>query len=114
MGAANVGVIKIDVEGFELERAEGDAVTTLERCKPVLYVENDRVELSAALIQWLMDHDYQLWWHLPPLFNPDNHLGVKEDAYPGIHSINMLCVPQGRDRPISRTPQDRRSLTSIH
>jgi FkbM family methyltransferase len=104
VGSANVGVIKIDVEGFELDVLQG-AVTTLERCKPVLYVENDRVEQSAALIQWLMDHDYQLWWHLPPLFNPDNHLGVKEDAYPGIHSINMLCVPRSRSANIEGLPQ---------
>jgi FkbM family methyltransferase len=104
VGSANVGVIKIDVEGFELDVLQG-AVTTLERCKPVLYVENDRVELSAALIQWLMDHDYQLWWHLPPLFNPDNYLGVKEDAYPGIHSINMLCVPRSRSANIEGLPK---------
>jgi FkbM family methyltransferase len=95
VGSADVRVIKIDVEGFELEVLKG-CVGTLERCKPVLYVENDRPELSAGLIQWLMDHEYRLWWHLPPLFNPDNHLGVTENAYPGVCSINMLCVPRSR------------------
>ncbi|HWZ52003.1 MAG TPA: FkbM family methyltransferase [Granulicella sp.] len=95
VGPADVGVIKIDVEGFELNVLKG-CVGILERCKPVLYVENDRVEQSAELIQWLLDHGYRLWWHMPPLFNPDNYLGVKENPYPGIVSCNMLCVPRSR------------------
>ena len=95
VGSAEVGVIKIDVEGFELNVLKG-CVRILERCKPVLYIENDRVAQSAELIQWLMDHDHRLWWHLPPLFNPDNYLGVQEDVYPGILSFNMLCVPRSR------------------
>jgi FkbM family methyltransferase len=95
VGSAEVGVIKIDVEGFELNVLKG-CVRILERCKPVLYIENDRVAQSAELIQWLMDHEYRLWWHLPPLFNPDNYLGVQEDVYPGILSLNMLCVPRSR------------------
>jgi FkbM family methyltransferase len=95
VGSAKVGVIKIDVEGFELSVLQG-CVGILERSKPVLYVENDRLEQSAELIQWLMDHDYQLWWHLPMLYNPNNYLGVQEDLYPGIGSFNMLCVPKAR------------------
>jgi FkbM family methyltransferase len=95
VGPAEVGVMKIDVEGFELDVLKG-CVGILERSKPVLYVENDRLERSAELIQWLLDHDYRLWWHMPPLFNPDNHLGVKENAFPGIVSGNMLCVPKAR------------------
>jgi FkbM family methyltransferase len=99
VGSAEVGVIKIDVEGFELQVLQGCA-GVLERSKPVLYVENDRLEQSEELIRWLMDRDYRLWWHVPLLFNPDNYLGVKEDAYPGIHSINMLCVPKSRSTKI--------------
>jgi FkbM family methyltransferase len=95
VGSAEVGMMKIDVEGFELRVLQG-CVGILERSKPVLYVENDRLEQSAELIQWLMDHDYRLWWHIPLLYNRDNYLGVEEDIYPGIHSINMLCVPRSR------------------
>lgn len=50
---------------------------------PVLYVENDRVSESP-----------QLWWHLPPLFNPDNFFEVQENICPNIHSSNVLCVPK--------------------
>jgi hypothetical protein len=80
---AAVGLIKIDVEGYELQVLEGSS-DIIARSNPVLYVENDRVNQSPQLIQWLFDHDYQLWWHLPPLFNPENFFEVKENIYPKI------------------------------
>jgi FkbM family methyltransferase len=86
-----VGVIKIDVEGHELEVLKGSE-GIFARCHPLLYVENDRIESSPALIQWLLDRDYRLWWHLPPLFNPQNFRGVPENRYPEVLSFNMLGV----------------------
>jgi FkbM family methyltransferase len=88
-----VGLIKIDVEGQELQVLQG-CQRILERCQPVLYVENDRVELSAPLIQWLFDHGYRLWWHTPRLFNSDNFRRVAKNHYGEICSVNMLCVPR--------------------
>jgi FkbM family methyltransferase len=84
-----VGLIKVDVEGFEQQVLEG-CEGILARCHPFLYVENDRLENSASLIQWLFDHDYRLWWHTPPLFNPENFRGVRENCYGGVISLNML------------------------
>jgi FkbM family methyltransferase len=89
-----VGLIKIDVEGMELEVLQG-ARGILERSRPMLYVENDRVERSAELIGWLMEREYRLWWHLPPLFHAGNLRGLEEDRYPGVCSFNMLCLPRG-------------------
>jgi FkbM family methyltransferase len=92
-----VALIKIDVEGFELEVLKG-ARNTIERCHPAMYVENDRVEKSAPLIQWLMDRDYRLWWHIASLYNPNNFLGNKENVYGTTGSFNMLCLH--RDCPL--------------
>jgi FkbM family methyltransferase len=94
-----VALIKIDVEGFELAVLQG-ALQTLERARPILYVENDRAASSKQLIQWLLDHGYRLWWHTPLLFNPGNCNGVEENLYPGVASLNMLCVPVGRECPV--------------
>jgi FkbM family methyltransferase len=96
---AAVGLIKIDVEGFELQVLEG-STKILARSQPVLYVENDRVDQSPQLIQWLFDHGYHLWWHLPPLFNPDNFFGMKENIYSNIRSFNMLCIPGNKNATI--------------
>lgn len=86
--------IKIDVEGMECEALQG-AVETIRRCQPVLYVENDRRERSPELIHLLLSMDYRLFWHLPPLFNPDNFKGEARDIFPGLLSVNLLCLPKG-------------------
>lgn len=88
-----VGLLKIDVEGFERAVLQGAALT-IRRCRPLIYVENDRVEQSRALIEWLWAAGYKLWWHLPFLFNPENYLRVSENLYPAIISLNMVGVPQ--------------------
>jgi hypothetical protein len=64
-------LVKIDVERMEREVIEG-VRALIERSRPFLYIENDRVEESAALISLIQDCGYRLWWHIPPLFNPDN------------------------------------------
>jgi FkbM family methyltransferase len=88
-------LLKIDVEGMESEVIAG-GTQLIERLRPVLYVENDRVEHSEALIRQIMQLDYRLYWHLPPLFNEDNYFGERENIYSNIVSVNMLCVPRSR------------------
>jgi FkbM family methyltransferase len=94
-----VGLIKIDVEGHELSVLEG-CEGILSRCHPLLYVENDRMEKSQPLIQWLFDHEYRLWWHIPPLFNPANFRGVPENCYSAVCSLNMLCIHKSLQIPV--------------
>ena len=56
-------LIKIDVEGMEGDVVAG-AEDTIRRCRPLLYVENDRKEKSQALIQQIAALGYRLYWHL--------------------------------------------------
>ncbi|HEY7309849.1 MAG TPA: FkbM family methyltransferase [Gemmataceae bacterium] len=86
-------LIKVDVEGMEQEVVEG-AVATLQRCQPLLYVENDRREKSASLIRTLDALGYKLFWHRPPLFNPNNFAGNPNNVFAHIVSANMLCCPK--------------------
>lgn len=86
-----VDFIKLDVEGFESKVLEG-AAETIARCHPIMYIENDRAEKSAELIQRLFDLGYRLWWHTPPLFSPTNFKGNPENVFRGIVSINMLAI----------------------
>lgn len=91
------GLIKVDVEGFELEALSG-AAETIARCRPVLYVENDRFEHQRALIRLIHEMGYRLWWHTPPLAVVDNFNGEKRSIFGRrIVSINMLCLPVERN-----------------
>ncbi len=91
--AWDVGLLKVDVEGMEQEVLQG-ARDTLARCRPVLYLENDQPARSQALIEYLWSLQYELWFHLPPLFNPQNFAGDAENVYPTMVSVNMLCLPR--------------------
>jgi len=93
IGGREVSLLKIDVEGFELDCLQG-AVTTLRRARPILYVENDRAEKSRALIEWLWAQEYRLWWHISPLYNPGNYFGNAENVYGNMASFNMLALPR--------------------
>jgi FkbM family methyltransferase len=91
-GNDRISLLKIDVEGYELLVLQG-AVRILTNSRPLLYVENDRAEHSRALIEWLWSHNYQLFWHIPLLFNPDNFFKNSTNIYNDIRSINMVGVP---------------------
>jgi FkbM family methyltransferase len=93
-------LIKIDVEGMELAVLEG-AVAVLDEHKPLLYVENDRAENSKALIAWLLNRDYRLYWHVPPMFNAKNYFGESQNVFGKIVSINMLCIPRAMAASVS-------------
>jgi FkbM family methyltransferase len=87
--------IKIDVEGMEQGVIRG-AEKLISAHAPFLYVENDRLEKSPALITQIRDLGYKLYWHLPPLYNPKNMAGDVENIYPNVVSVNMLCVPNAQ------------------
>ena len=104
-------LIKIDVEGSECNVIWG-AEKTLKLARPVLYVENDRVENSRELIELLRMFDYKLYWHFPASYNPNNIAGSKEIIHRvgivyargqywlnGI-GVSLLCLPNGKQLPL--------------
>lgn len=87
----HLALIKIDVEGMESDVIKGGK-EIIARFKPMLYVENDRLDSSEALMTLIGSMGYRLYWHIPPLFNPDNFYGEQENIYPNLVSFNMLCI----------------------
>ena len=63
-----------------------------------------------ALIEQLLSLDYELFWHLPFLFNPKNFFGQTANVFEGIVSINMLGVP----REAKRNATGFRAVTGPH
>ncbi len=83
--------IKLDVEGMEIKALQG-AVRTIERLQPILYVEDDRLEKSEALRQFIDSLDYDMYWHLPTLYNGRNYLQNPQNVFGNVVSVNLLCV----------------------
>jgi hypothetical protein len=103
--------VKADVEGMELSVLRG-AEQTLRRHRPLLYVENDRQASSPALIEYLQSLEYDLYWHLPPLFNPRNHSATATTNSPG--SCPRTCsASTGRSAPRSKACAASKVRTAI-
>ncbi|MCC7101423.1 MAG: FkbM family methyltransferase [Rubrivivax sp.] len=102
-GLERLDVVKIDVEGMELEVLKG-ARELIGRFRPVLVPENDRASRSAELVAHLLSLDYRCYWLIHPLYNPGNFFGVAADLYPRTASYNMLCVPAERPQPSGLAP----------
>jgi FkbM family methyltransferase len=90
-----LGLLKVDVEGFEPKVLRG-AQQTIGRCRPVIYIENDRPLQQQEVISLVAGMGYQLYWHTPLLFDAGNFNGVQENVFPGVASLNMFCVPRER------------------
>jgi FkbM family methyltransferase len=112
LNLAACDVLKIDVEGFEVQVVRG-AAETIAKFRPLLYVENDRTAHQQELISLIAGMGYRLYWHTPTLVRPDNFNGCAENVFPGIVSLNMLCLPAERETVVQRmAPIDPDNWTS--
>nr|WP_255630640.1 DUF4287 domain-containing protein [Novosphingobium sp. FKTRR1] len=94
LNLASCGLLKIDVEGIESAVLRG-AADKIDRCRPIIYVENVRAANQQNVISRIADHDYCLFWHLPRLFSAANFRGNQQNIWPGASSITMLCLRGG-------------------
>jgi len=116
LNLSQLALIKADVEGMELPCLRG-ASDTIRRLRPLLYVENNRPNLAADLNKFMMDMDYKLWWHVPPLYEANNFKKNPQNVFPATISINVLAIPSDRKievkgglfRSIERPEEDWRS-----
>ncbi len=90
-----LALLKADVEGMELPLLKGAAVT-IRRCRPLLYVEDDREERSKELRAWIISQGYRVYKHRPFLYNAANWRGNKVNVFGLVASFNLLCVPVER------------------
>ncbi|MCE3017484.1 MAG: FkbM family methyltransferase [Pirellula sp.] len=84
-------LIKADVEGMEEDVLRG-ATKTIDRFRPVLYLESDREDKRSTLFELIRAMGYRLYWHTPPLFSPDNFRGSKHNSFGELRSFNVLCI----------------------
>jgi FkbM family methyltransferase len=92
IGLGACHVIKLDIEGMEVEALRG-AADTVRAHRPILFVENDRQDRSEELVSLILGWNYRIYWHIAPLFQPANFAGNPENIFGDISSFNILCLP---------------------
>ncbi len=93
----DVGFMKIDVEGYELEVLKG-ADETIKRCRPIMYIEDDRVAKSNALREHIYSLGYSIEEHKPTLYREKNHFGLKKNVWDlNYASHNLICRPDANN-----------------
>ena len=89
-------LIKIDVEGMEAEVLNG-AKSLISIHRPFIYCENDRLENTDKIFDFLTSMNYRIYTHNSFLFHVNN---FKENNYnvfkKNIIALNILAVPNER------------------
>jgi len=93
LGLEQCHMLKIDVEGHEIQVLQG-ALQTIAKHRPILFVENDRQEKSVELIRLIQSMDYDLWWYPVPLFQTTNYNQYPDDIFGDVAARNMLAYPK--------------------
>ncbi|MBL8200610.1 MAG: FkbM family methyltransferase [Chromatiales bacterium] len=112
-------LVKIDVEGMEAQVLRG-ARRTLDRFRPLLYVENAFADKSPELVSVLQEAGYRSYWHFAPFFARDNFFGCADPLFPMAFvdrgdefldaigfAMNLVCIHES----LSATIEGLRPLT---
>ena len=84
-----VDLLKIDVEGFEVEVLRG-AVGLLHD-DIVVIAEADQPGPGKRLLEWLKEHEFEVRWFITPLYHPDNHNKCKDNPFGLTCSFNVIA-----------------------
>ncbi|MBK1838903.1 tetratricopeptide repeat protein [Azospirillum sp. YIM B02556] len=103
-GVERLDLLKVDV-GSDVIAAVREAAGVIVRCRPALYLENDREDRLGELIALVQGFAYRLWWHIVPLFDPGNHAGQGHNGFPGVVALNLLGLPAERSCPLPGLPE---------
>ncbi len=110
-------LIKVDVEGMEVDVLAG-AAATIERFRPVLFVENNTIERSRPLLEMLQFLNYVAWWHIRSYFNPANFFATqKRGQEPNAERPEGCCahsVPDPFSENVFESIQPEANLLCFH
>jgi FkbM family methyltransferase len=85
--------VKIDVEGYEIEVLRG-AKELIMRDRPVMYIEDDRLEKRDALRAYIEELGYTWKLDVTHLYRENNYFGKKELIWDKDYvSYNLICSP---------------------
>ncbi|WP_339745385.1 FkbM family methyltransferase [uncultured Maricaulis sp.] len=94
MNLIRCDLIKIDVEGMELDVLNG-SVETIKRHNPIIYFEQNSDRNFAEIHSMLNKIGYKLYWHVSNPFNTSNFQNNTVNIFGGAVELNVLALPTG-------------------
>ncbi len=91
---ARPAVIKIDVEGMELDVLKG-AAGVIEASQPPVYFENYPDPGNDQVLFWLQAEGYSLYWDVHAIHQADNFHGQTQPYFWNGLASNVLALPRG-------------------
>ncbi|MGD1808129.1 FkbM family methyltransferase [Dapis sp. BLCC M126] len=88
-------LIKVDVEGMELDVFQG-AIQTIQRCRPTIYFEQTGEKNLAEILSFFRDCEYGLFWHVSNPFNAANFNKNSNNIFGGTCETNIIALPKER------------------
>jgi FkbM family methyltransferase len=98
LGLADVRVLKIDVEGFDLEVLQG-APKLIAAEQPAILLEAKAGKKTSAAFALLRRAGYELYWFFAPFVTSKNERGHKVNPAAMDGDINALALPSGMPNP---------------
>lgn len=83
--------LKIDAEFMELDVLKG-ATKLINKFNPVIYFEFDLKD-NKELLQYVKSLNYDMYYHITMMYNPDNYNKDKEDLNPNATSNMIIAIP---------------------
>jgi FkbM family methyltransferase len=105
-------LIKLDVEGMESSAIIG-ASGTIEKHRPILYVECTSIENGWTIMNVLHPYGYRMWLHRCEAFALDNFNHSTVDLFENAVETNLVCIPSERDKLIKKVLLFQESLHRV-
>jgi hypothetical protein len=86
-------LIKIDVEGHELDVLQGCQEIIAQRC-PVIYYEAHESKHLKEIYEILQPMGYRFYWAQVNNYNPDNYAGNEENIFGDSGLMSILAWPK--------------------
>ncbi len=93
LGLARCDLIKMDVEGHEVQALAG-ARETIMRNRPYLYIEDDKEPQRESLHKAIRSLGYEFRPSYSMLYKPNNFNGDAENIFGRTANFNLICVPE--------------------
>lgn len=90
-----LSVVKIDVEGMELEVLKG-GVETIRGLKPTIFVECNDIQSGVKIKAFADELGYLVFGNLSEAFNSQNFKGASENIFEGACEVTLLLIPSHR------------------